>query len=99
MHSVCKAPVKSRGAKVGDYVYKGPTFHELRRLHQYDARADGYNLRCPLTFQLWTIGLLVVGGLLLIVVVGLLMNFLIVRARRRRAASQVSEVTSFCNCP
>ena len=99
MHSVCKAPVKTRRSKVGDYVYKGPTFHELRRLHQYDARADAYDLRCPVTFQLWTIGLLVVGGLLLIVAIGLLMNFLITRGRRRRAASQVSEVTSFCNCP
>ncbi len=89
--------MKTWGAKVGDYVYKGPTFHELRRLHQYDARADGYNLKCPLTLELWTIGLLVAGGLLLTVVVGLLVNFLIVRARRRRAASKVSEVTSFYN--
>lgn len=90
--------MKTWAAKVGDYVYKGPTFHELRRLHQYDARADGYNLICPLTFQLWTLGLLVIGGLLLIVVFVLLLNLLMVRARRRRAASQVSKVTSFSKC-
>jgi len=96
---VCQAPEKTWRAKVDDYVYEGPTFHELRRLHQFNARADGYELKCPLTFQLWTIGLLVVGGLLFIVVFVLLMNLLIVRARRRRAALQVSEVCSASKVP
>jgi hypothetical protein len=84
--------VKPRRANLGGYVYKGPTFQQLRRQHDFAPLPGSYDLQCPLKFQTWSIGLLVVGGMLFVVVMGLLLKLLITRARRRSAALRVAEV-------
>ena len=90
--SACNMSAKPRRANLGGYVYKGPTFQQLRRQHDYLPLPGSYELQCPLTFQTWTIGLLVVGGMLFVVAMGLLLNLFITRARRRSAALRVAQV-------
>ena len=91
--SVCELLPSRYYHKMTDYVYRGPTFKQLRSLHKYLAPEGEYELRCPLIFQTWTIAMFVVGGLLFVVVIALLVKVVLRRTRRRLAAKRVSEAT------
>jgi hypothetical protein len=59
VENVCNSSdiLRVRRPLSAEYIYEGPSFAQLRRLHNFGAVLGSYNLRCPRVFQLWTVGL------------------------------------------